>query len=131
MSAYWDSSALVECFVDPALRIRLSNESGVTRTHSLAEVFSALTSGNLTIRVDASAASRMVFDIAKHLEFVELSSSEVIKALEQTRRRGVRGGRIHDFLHAIAAEKAKATCLLTADENDFETLLDTVRIEQV
>jgi predicted nucleic acid-binding protein len=131
MKPYWDSSALVECFVDPELRIRLSREGGLTRTHSLAEIFSALTKGNLTIRVEASAAARMLTDIARHLEFVDLSSIEVLHALEQTRRRGVRGGRVHDFLHAVAAEKAKASLLLTADENDFESLLDSVQIEQV
>jgi predicted nucleic acid-binding protein len=131
MKPYWDSSALVECFVDPELRIRLSREGGLTRTHSLAEIFSALTKGNLTIRVEASAAARMLTDIARHLEFVDLSSIEVLHAHEQTRRRGVRGGRVHDFLHAVAAEKAKASLLLTADENDFESLLDSVQIEQV
>lgn len=117
MKVYWDASALVESFVDTSLRTRLSQQGGITRTHSLAEVFSALTSGNLEIRVDASAAARMVADIAKHLEFVDLSSAEVLKALQETRRRGVRGGRIHDFLHAAAAEKGKAQRLLTADQN--------------
>jgi len=131
MKPYWDSSALVECFVDSALRIRLSSEGGLTRTHSLSEVFSALTSGNLTIRVGATAAARMVADVAKHLEFIDLTSVEVLSALEQSQRRGVRGGRVHDFLHAVAAEKAKAPRLLTADQNDFESLLDSVDIEQV
>lgn len=131
MKLYWDSSALVECFVDTELRVRLSSKGGITRTHALAEVFSALTKGNLTVRVDASAASRMLTDIARHLEFVDLSSTEVLNALEQTRRRGVRGGRVHDYLHAVAAEKAKASRLLTADQHDFESLLDSVEIEQV
>lgn len=131
MKPYWDSSALVHCFADSALRTRLGNEGGFTRTHSLAEVFSALTSGNLTIRVDASAASRMVSDIARHLEFIDLTSIEVLSALEQSRRRGVRGGRVHDFLHAVAAEKGKSSKLLTSDQNDFESLLDSVEIEQV
>lgn len=131
MKPYWDSSALVDCFVDPVVRTRLNDEGGFTRVHSLAEVFSALTSGNLAIRVDASAASRMVSEIANRLEFIELTSTEVLAALEQTRRRGVRGGRVHDYLHATAAEKARASRLLTADKNDFESLLDTVEIEQV
>lgn len=73
----------------------------------------------------------MVSDVARHLEFIDLTSAEVLSALEETRKRGVRGGRVHDFLHAIAAEKAKSSRLLTADQNDFEFLLDSVEIEQV
>jgi predicted nucleic acid-binding protein len=73
----------------------------------------------------------MVGNLAQDLDFVDLTSKEVLDALKQTRKRGVRGGRIHDFLHAVAAEKAKAGQLLTADEHDFESLLDTVNIEQV
>jgi hypothetical protein len=46
MKVYWDSSALVEACADPALRGRLRAEGGVTRTHALAETFSALTAGN-------------------------------------------------------------------------------------
>jgi predicted nucleic acid-binding protein len=131
MKAYWDSSALVEAFADQELRTRLRVERGVTRTHALAEIFSALTSGNLALRVTADVAARMVENLAQDLEFVDLTSPEVLAALKQTRKRGVRGGRIHDFLHAVAAEKAKAGQLLTADENDFDSLLDTVKVEQV
>jgi len=131
MKVYWDSSALVEACADPALRGRLRAERGVTRTHALAETFSALTAGNLAVRVDADGAARMVANLAQDLDFVDLTSKEVLDALKQTRERGVRGGRIHDFLHAVAAEKAKAGQLLTADEHDFESLLDTVNVEQV
>ena len=73
----------------------------------------------------------MVGSLAQDLDFVDLTSTEVMDALKQTRKRGVRGGRIHDFLHAVAAEKAKTGQLLTADENDFESLLDTIKVEQV
>lgn len=131
MKAYWDSSALVECFVDPSLRSRLRSERGITRTHALAETFSALTSGNLSLRVAADVAAKMVANLAADLEFVDLTSTEVLAALEQTRRRGVRGGRVHDFLHAVAAEKSGAVELLTADEHDFESLTSNVRVEQV
>ena len=65
------------------------------------------------------------------LEFVDLTRAEVLTALEQTRRRGVRGGRVHDFLHAVAAEKSGAAQLLTTDEHDFESLSDHLRVEQV
>jgi predicted nucleic acid-binding protein len=131
MKPYWDSSALVAASADLALRTRLRAEGGVTRTHALAETFSALTGGNLALRVDADAAARMVDSLAQDLDFVDLTSKEILDALKQTRKRGVRGGRTHDFLHALAAEKAGTGQLLTADENDFTSLLDTVKVELV
>lgn len=131
MKAYWDSSALVEASSDLTLRRRLRTDRGVTRAHTLAESFSALTGGNLAIRLDADAAALTLENLAKDLDFIDLSAQETLDGLKQARRRGVRGGRVHDFLHALAAEKSGATQLLTVDENDFESLLDTVKVEQV
>src|SRR5438046_1164955 len=120
MKAYWDSSALVEASAGLTLRARLRNERGITRPHALAEVFSALTGGNLGIRVEPDAAARTIENIAQDLEFVDLTSDETLRALKQARKRGVRGGRVHDFLHAVAAEKSPVSELLTADRHDFE-----------
>jgi predicted nucleic acid-binding protein len=52
------------------------------------------------------------------------------RLLRETRKRGVRGGRIHDYLHAVAAEKSGANKLLTLDRHDFNDLTK-VEIEQV
>jgi predicted nucleic acid-binding protein len=41
---------------------------------------------------------------------------------------GVRGGRVHDYLHARAAEKAGVEELLTTDQYDFASLTDTVKV---
>jgi hypothetical protein len=57
MKAYWDSSALVEASANLVIRRRLRNERGITRTHALAEAFSALTAGGLAVRLDADAAA--------------------------------------------------------------------------
>jgi predicted nucleic acid-binding protein len=131
MKGYWDSSALVASFAELSIRSRLRQEGGITRTHALAEVFSALTSGNLSLRVTADNAAEMVEQLAKDLEFIDLTSAEVLQALKQTRKRGVRGGRVHDFLHAVAAQKAGAPRLLTCDEHDFDDLTDGLLVEQV
>jgi predicted nucleic acid-binding protein len=56
------------------------------------------------------------------LDFVDLSADEVLTALNYARAKGVRGGRVHDFLHAVAAEKAGADKIVTLDENDFNGL---------
>src|SRR5689334_18804262 len=105
MSDYWDSSALVECAVNEALRDRLKAQGGVTRTHALSEVFSALTAGNLALRVEANEAADFVESLATDLRFVDLSSTEIVLALKKAQSKGVRGGRVHDYLHMAAAEK--------------------------
>jgi predicted nucleic acid-binding protein len=130
MKSYWDSSALIEACQSMVLRARLHQEGGFTRSHSLAEMFSTLTGGNLAFRLDADAAARTIASLAGELAFHVLSAEEVLTALKAARKRGVRGGRVHDYLHALAAEKSGAQKLLTLDKNDFNDLTK-VEIEQV
>jgi predicted nucleic acid-binding protein len=130
MRAYWDSSAVIEACNNPALRIRLNRERGLTRTHTLAEVFSTLTGGNLAFRLDADEAAQTVANLAADLDFHDLTAAEFLTALKEARKKGVRGGRIHDYLHAVAAQKSGAKKLLTLDKNDFAGLTK-VGIEQV
>jgi len=131
MKAYWDSSALVLATADLGLRRRLHEDRGITRSHALSEVFSALTGGNLAIRVEADAAAQTVEELAKDLDFTDLEPQEVLTALKQARKRGVRGGRVHDYLHAVAAEKAKVQHLLVTDQHDFDGLTDSVNVQLV
>lgn len=130
MKDYWDSSAVVEACASPVLRARLHRERGLTRTHTLAEVFSTLTGGNLAFRLDADAAAQTVANLATDLDFHDLTATEILTSLKEARRKGVRGGRIHDYLHAMAAQKSGAKKLLTLDKNDFNDLTK-VEIEQV
>jgi hypothetical protein len=88
MKSYWDSSALVEASADLTLRKRLHSERGVTRTHALAETFSALTAGNLAIRLAADAAAQTVANLAQDLDFVDLTPQETLQAFKQARKRG-------------------------------------------
>lgn len=122
MKNYWDSSALIETTVDLTLRRRLQDEGGCTRPHALSEMFSALTGGNVSIRTDAEAAARIIEELAGELEFVDLTAREMVAALKKARRLGVRGGHVHDLMHAVAAEKAGADKIITLDENDFNGL---------
>jgi len=130
MKDYWDSSAVIQACHSPALRVRLRRERGFTRTHTLAEVFSTLTGGNLAFRLGADEAAKTVANLAVDLDFQDLAATDVLKALKEARKKGVRGGRIHDYLHAVAAEKSGARKLLTLDRNDFNDLT-TVEIEAV
>jgi predicted nucleic acid-binding protein len=130
MKAYWDSSALISAVEEPELRARLASQKGFSRRHALAEVFSSLT-GKAHLRLAPSEAARLLIDLADELEFVELTTEEIIKAATEAESLGVRGGRIHDLLHAVAARKSGAKILLTLDQNDFERLVPGLSIEQV
>jgi predicted nucleic acid-binding protein len=118
MSAYWDSSALVESIFEPSLQGRLRREHGVTRLHALAEVFAALT-GNPQNRIEADEAAALVWQLASCLDFVELTAPEMLAALKSARKLGIRGGRVHDYFHAVAAKKSGAKKIVTLDKDDF------------
>ena len=44
---------------------------------------------------------------------------ETLAALAQCRKRGVRGGAVHDFLHAYAAELHECKTIFTGNTADF------------
>ena len=123
MKTYWDSSALVAAVETPAMQLRLQHERGVTRSHALAEVFSTIT-GNPKNRADAQIAAEILANLAKSLDFVDLTAAEMLAALKSARKLGVRGGRVHDFFHAVAAKKSGAKKIVTLDKNDFAGLTD-------
>ncbi|MCW1885185.1 hypothetical protein OKA04_10640 [Luteolibacter flavescens] len=129
MSAYWDSSALISSVVDPAIRARLESGNQWTRPHALAETFSTLTGGRLGYRVDPGTAAALVKDLGTRLHFIELSAEETLEALAAAKSLGVRGGRTHDWLHAVAARKASCSLLLTLNQSDFQGLDATLAVE--
>ena len=125
MTVYWDSSAVIWYYG----RGRMMEISGVTRPHSLSEVFSALTGGGIEIvlpdgrkkhkRLSLRLAARVVFAIHRRLAYVELSADEIVTALQTAGEKGAQGGRVHDLMHVVAAAKAGADELWTTDQNDF------------
>ena len=131
MKTYWDSSALVAATLDGDIRARLTvgSRDAVTRAHSLAEVFSTLTGSRLGFRVEADDAVMVIDDLLEDLDVVEVSTNEVMDALRAARSKGVRGGQVHDYLHAVAARKENCDVLVTLNRSDFEGLFDDLTIE--
>ena len=121
MKTYWDSSAIIEAVQQPQLKARLKSERGITRPHALAETFSTLT-GNPVNRIDADSAAAIIANLSLSLDFVDLTAEEMLAAFNVCKKIGVRGGRVHDFMHAVAAAKGGAEKIITLDENDFEGL---------
>jgi predicted nucleic acid-binding protein len=128
MTVYWDTSAIIH-FVTTR---RVQQIAGVTRTHTLAELFSSLTGRGWTElmpdgrtrlkKMGLAVAAKAVKDIRGRLELVELSADEVLAAISNADKLGAQGGRIHDLLHAVAANKAGADELWTLDQHDFDGL---------
>jgi predicted nucleic acid-binding protein len=105
--------------MEPELRLQLETTRPWCRPHALAETFSTLTGGRLGFRMDPDDAAKLIAGFADHLRFVELAAEETLAALASAKSLGIRGGRVHDFLHAVAARKAGCTTLLTLNIADF------------
>ena len=119
MRRYWDTSALVDALHDSRVEQKALEPEQWTRPHALAETFSVLTGGRLGVRYLPDDAAALIREITSGMNFVELDSAETLAALDGAQRNGVRGGRVHDWLHAQAARKAKVTELLTDNLGDF------------
>src|SRR5260221_2794753 len=113
MKRYWDSSALVDALSDPCIESLAKEADQFTRPHSLLEVFSTLIGRRLGFRVRPSDAAQSIRELTSSITFVNLGTVEILEALDQAERLGVRGGNIHDLLHACAAKKAGVDVLLT------------------
>ena len=119
---YWDTSALIVALHDEMIRDRLASGAHFTRTHSLSEMYSVLTGGRFRVRYSPANAAALAADITRQMAFVDLSPEETLRGLQEASRYQVLGGRVHDWLHALAAEKAGAKTLLTLNGDDFSGL---------
>jgi hypothetical protein len=124
MRRYWDASALIDALHDPRVEQKALEPDQGTRVHALVETFSTLTGGKLGFRYLPDDAAALIREISGGMNFIELDATETMAALETAQRCGVRGGRVHDWLHARAATKAQATELLTDNFADFSGLED-------
>ena len=127
MKAYWDSSALVEAIIATPAAVAAfdADHERITRAHTLAETFSQLTKGTLK-NADGQTIALLAYDAAKTLEawagrmtIVVLDGKQIIAALKQAQKKGIRGGAVHDYLHIVAAEAEGAENIYTLNVKDF------------
>ena len=128
MKRYWDTSALVDALHDSRIETLALEPDQWTRPHSLAEAFSTLTGGRLGFKYLPSDAGALLRELTAGFSFVELDAKETLSALQEAEQRGVRGGRVHDWMHARAAQKAGVIVLLTDNLGDFAGLTDGVQL---
>jgi predicted nucleic acid-binding protein len=124
MKRYWDTSALLDVLEDSRIERRSQQPDQWTRPHTLAEMFSILTGGRLGFQYCPDDATAIIREVSAAMNFVELDAKEVLAALDQAQKRGVRGGNVHDLMHAAAARKAGVAELLTDNFTDFQDLAD-------
>lgn len=91
-------------------------------THGLVETFSTLTGGRSAFRMSAEDASAVLEeDFVPSLEVISLTPTETLRAMRESKQRGVRGGAIFDYLHLVAARKGKARRLYTLNVSNFRS----------
>jgi predicted nucleic acid-binding protein len=92
-------------------------------SHGLLETFSTVTGGRRGMQLSAAFATDVIEnDYVPRLTITTLAPTEILRAMNECERRGVRGGAIYDFLHLAAARKAKATKFYTLNERDFRSI---------
>ncbi len=125
MIVFIDSSVLVAALVatEPhhaECSQLLDSEPVGMYPHGLTETFSTLTGGRRQFRMPAALAAAMLAeDYAPGLAFTALTPNEMLRALGESESRGVRGGAIFDYLHLVAARKARAAKLYTLNVSNF------------
>ena len=127
MSGPWciDTSVLVAAMVgtedyhDECRALVVGQRMGMY-AHGIAETFSTLTGGRQAFRLSAETAANLLEDhFVPRLEIASLTPSETLRAMRECQPRGVRGGAIFDYLHLVAARKAKAKRLYTLNLSNF------------
>jgi predicted nucleic acid-binding protein len=122
-----DSSVLVAALVEiephhRACTALLDKANLLVYSHGLAEAFNTLTGGRSGYRIAASQVVELIeSSILPYVEVVTVSPKEMVAAMQQAQPRGVRGAAIFDFLHLVAARKAKVSRLYTLDVSDFQS----------
>lgn len=132
MKVYWDTSAVINAIISPGVMKLTQTGEHVTRSHTLAEFFSRMTGRGVRwvdsdgeancMILDADVATDWLKTFTSKVKLVDLTGPETLEWLGRARKKGVQGGRIHDFLHAAAAEKAEAEKILTRNLADFDGL---------
>jgi len=133
MTVFCDTSVLVAACIRkhphferarPVLAaIASGKEAGVISAHSLAELFSALTSVPVTPRILPSEARAIIAtNIQRHFQLVAVTPEMYERALDVCVGRGLGGGKVYDALLLECARQSKADRIYTLNLHDFRRL---------
>jgi predicted nucleic acid-binding protein len=130
VKVFFDTSVLVAAMLEkhphhgralPWLRQAARGEvEFLVAAHSMAEMYSVLTTYPARPRISPSSARRLIRDnVEKTAKVVSLAAADYASVLERMSELGLAGGAVYDALLARAAEKAAAERLLTFNPGDF------------
>src|SRR5215213_1381557 len=103
----------------------ISRRDAVTSAHALAETFSTMTGRREFQNEDVAEA---LAAIAAAIRVEPILVSDYLTVLDQTRRRGVRGGLVYDAIHAEVARRLKVDRLLTYNLSNFQQVASDLQI---
>ena len=133
MKILLDTSVLVAAMVEshptheralPWLkRVRHGDDIGVVSAHSLAEVYSILTTLPVYPKISPSDAQQLILaNIINVLEVVFLSDTDYAQVIEHLSALGIVGGATYDAVILRAAINADVDQVVTLNEKDFRRI---------
>ncbi|MBI5242303.1 MAG: PIN domain-containing protein [Elusimicrobia bacterium] len=130
MTEFFDTSVMVAAFwgdhplheASAGLFAGAQRRRSSCAAHSLAELYSTLTSLPLRPAIAPEQARLFLQDVRERLAAVTLSEAEYHAILDQAARQRVSGGRVYDLLLLRCAAKAKAERIYTWNIKHFQRL---------
>ena len=113
-------------------RVVTNKDTGFISTHSIAEVYAALTRMPVVPRLHPSDAARIITEnILPHFELVPIVSQDYLQALTVVRDGGWSGAKIYDALLLCCADKCGAERVYTFNLSDFRSLAHSVLLSKI
>jgi AbrB family looped-hinge helix DNA binding protein len=108
----------------PALRrVATRRDNGFISTHSIAEVYAALTRMPVEPRIHPVEAARIVTDnLLPHFEAVALTKEDYLEAMAMMKDGGWSGAKIYDALLLCCAARCSTDRIYTFNLSDFKLL---------
>lgn len=128
MADFFDSSVLVAAISedDPeheSAGVAWDNAAGrVLYAHGISETYATLTGKRHPACLTPDDAIAAISEYAESVEIVQFSPLELLALLKETRRLGIRGGAVYDYLHICAARKAGASRIFTLNKRHFTAI---------
>lgn len=80
------------------------------------------------IVLSAQDSSTWLKRFSKRVQLVELTLDETLDSFSKAPN-SITGGKVHDYIHALAADKAGSDVLLTRNTSDFQATGCKARVE--
>ena len=131
MKVLFDTSVIIAAIIEShpfhakalpwLIKSKAQTIEAIVASHTLAELYSVLTSLPVKPRVSSAAAQQLIHDnVISVATVVTLTASEYMLVIKQLAMQELIGGVVYDALIAQVAIKAKAQKILTLNVKDFK-----------